>query len=138
MTLTAAPISIVRIIGVTLTLLITSTVVIARFDPNTDLGTMGSTVGVKLSALDYGNAGYSVGGNFDFNGDKYSDVIVGAHATTISGVSNSGRVYIIFGHPGTWSDGSLIPNPAPSVGLSIEGFNSTGFSVAGQIGRAHV
>ncbi len=72
------------------------------------------------------NAGTSVAGAGDVNGDGYDDVLVGAFGVNVSGNENAGEAYLIHGSP------SL----AASINLSSADFTLQGQRSFDQIGRA--
>ena len=97
----------------------------------TNLGSAGfritGIVGYDSGVLDAGLA--SAG---DFNGDGYTDLIIGAPGASNNGRTASGSAYIVYGKAGGFSDIDL-SNPA-SYGFRIDGaaqYNHTGYSVAG-------
>ncbi|CAN0109631.1 unnamed protein product, partial [Discosporangium mesarthrocarpum] len=65
-------------------------------DLEADLGTPGGPNGVIFAGGLFEEAGYSVAGNFDINGDGLGDLAVGAPSGGTVGDSN-GEVYVVFG-----------------------------------------
>jgi hypothetical protein len=77
-----------------------------------------------IGARPYDQSGYSVSGGFDINGDRLSDVIVGAYS--YDGPSedrnDGGAAYVIFGHP----------TATPFTDIDLEALpSSQGFSMYG-------
>ncbi|MCA9705451.1 MAG: FG-GAP repeat protein [Myxococcales bacterium] len=64
------------------------------------------------------NAGDSVAGAGDANGDGLADVLVGARLANAGGLGNSGRCYVIFGKAGT---GAVDLSVLGSGGFAIDG-----------------
>ncbi|MBI5362020.1 MAG: FG-GAP repeat protein [Planctomycetes bacterium] len=62
------------------------------------------------------NAGASVAGAGDVDGDGYTDVFVGAPGATLSSIQNSGRVYVFKGSPTGLGVAPAIVVNAPSIG----------------------
>ena len=68
---------------------------------NVDLGALGP-YGVRLDGGDFNDqAGYSVSGGADINGDGRSDVIVGALRASNNGRGDSGSTYVVHGFDGS-------------------------------------
>ena len=77
-------------------------------------------------------AGFSVSAVGDFNGDGFDDLIVGAPLNDAGG-TNSGAVYLLYGHAGGFSAIDL-SNPAAGAGFKIIGDHdgdTAGLNVAG-------
>jgi len=82
----------------------------------------------------YDNAGCSVSGAGDVNGDGYADILIGADQANSNGNLDTGKAYIIFGSPGLSSSSFLdLSSLALGLGLTINGINPgdyTGVSVS--------
>ena len=64
------------------------------------LGALG-TGGFRIDGFDANDqAGFSVSGAGDVNGDGLADVIVGANLAAPSGLGTAGEAYVVFGKPG--------------------------------------
>ena len=73
---------------------------------------------------DSGRAGFSVSLEGDFNGDGYSDILIGAPSADPNGLSNSGQTYVVFGTPdplATYSDSFDLSSLDGSNGFAING-----------------
>ena len=100
--------------------------------PNLDLL---SDANIRLDgAVDANNAGYSVAGAGDVNGDGRDDVIVGAPGASNNGRDFSGSAYVVFGSASPTSVDLLAANFPLSKGFRIDGAadgEQAGWSVAG-------
>ena len=86
-----------------------------------DLATLTPTLGFMIQGSDAMDiAGRSVSGAGDFNGDGYSDLIVGAPFGD-NGGAESGEAYVIFGRAGNF----------PSV-IDLSNLGSAGFAIQGE------
>jgi hypothetical protein len=70
-----------------------------RYNVDTYLSTVDASF---LGESAYDNAGYSVNGAGDVNGDGYDDIIISAHQSDRGG-NDSGQAYLIFGKASGWS-----------------------------------
>ena len=78
----------------------------------------GLSLGMNLSKADaswrgegvWDQAGNSVSGAGDVNGDGYDDLIIAAHYNSSGGISGRGKVYIIFGKPSGWAKNVSLAN----------------------------
>ncbi len=107
---------------------------------NTDVDLSGLTAVHGFSI--YGNSsdsnsGYSVSGNFDFNGDGYGDIIIGAPNTYSDSRLHAGISYVIFGKTTGFTD-IFLANLTSSQGFALYGYASysnsydyCGYSVSG-------
>ena len=94
----------------------------AGFGASFDLSTLDGTNGFAMKGVLAGDrSGYNVSTAGDLNGDGYDDVMVGAYAADISGMSNAGAAYVVYGKASGF---------AASIDLSaLDGSN--GFTLAG-------
>ena len=68
------------------------------FPASFDLSTLDGTNGFVLDGIDNGdNAGWSVSGIGDLNGDGVSDFIIGARRAAPGGIADAGECYVVFG-----------------------------------------
>ncbi|TYP78771.1 FG-GAP repeat protein, partial [Maritimibacter alkaliphilus HTCC2654] len=94
---------------------------------NIDLACLSLSDGFLIHGDNAGDqAGISVSGAGDVNGDGYDDVIVGAFFGDDGG-PNAGEAYVIFGKSGGFSHIDLT-GLSPSVGIIIQGDASTDFA----------
>ncbi|MCH7702515.1 MAG: FG-GAP repeat protein [Planctomycetes bacterium] len=81
------------------------------------------------------NAGVSVSGAGDINGDGLDDLIIGANLADPNGQTDAGESYVIFGHRSLGADGVLILSDLDGTnGFVVRGvapFDESGFSVGG-------
>jgi hypothetical protein len=98
-----------------------------------DLTNLAATAGFKIQGeSSYDNAGYSVSGAGDVNGDGFNDIIVSAPFSD-GGHLGTGRAYVIFGKETGFGTVDL-RNLAPGAGFKIQGdtiYDNAGFSVSG-------
>lgn len=97
------------------------------FSADLDMASLNGTNGFTLrgeNADDW--AGSSVDGDFDFNGDGLSDLLVGANRADTANGANSGRVYVIFGQSAGFASVVDLSSIAgdPSLGLVFDGRGS--------------
>ena len=78
-----------------------STSFYSMFPPHLDMGTMDNTVGVRFLGTTSGSqAGSSVCGAGDVDGDKVKDFLIGARIATSlqnGGTTTAGQVYVLYG-----------------------------------------
>jgi hypothetical protein len=89
-----------------------------------------------FGAVNSDQAGYSVGGAGDINGDGFQDVLLGANLFDgPSGRTDSGAVYVIFGHSNatTFTDIDLAALTSTS---SSQGFRITGAAMNEKLGQS--
>jgi glycosylphosphatidylinositol phospholipase D len=93
----------------------------AGFPREIDLGALDGSNGVLVKGLyPDGDLGGSVAGGGDVNRDGFSDIIISAaHSTPASGMLESGEVFVVFGHPGSW--------PAALDLTALNGFDGFAF-----------
>jgi Ca2+-binding RTX toxin-like protein len=97
-----------------------------------NLSSLDGTNGFQLNGATTGdNAGTSVSGAGDVNGDGYADIIIGAEALDPTGQTNAGGAYVVFGHGGTWS-----ANIALGALNGTDGFRINGELANDRAGRA--
>lgn len=89
-----------------------------------NLSSLDGTNGFQLNGAAAGdNAGTSVCGAGDVNGDGYADLVIGAEALDPTGQTNAGGAYVVFGHGGAWS-----------ANVALGGLNGTdGFRINGEL-----
>lgn len=62
------------------------------------IGIVGGTPGIRIQAAElYSNAGYSMSGGGDVNGDGFDDLVVGAFTSDPPGHDSAGKSFVIFG-----------------------------------------
>ncbi len=90
------------------------------FAATIDLSTLDGTNGFRLDGPSAGdNAGQSVSGIGDFNGDGYDDLVVGAYKG-----GTGGETYVVFGGPSVGSTGSIdldVSQLTTSQGFRLDG-----------------
>lgn len=101
-----------------------------------DLNNLDVSTGVILQGRAAGdNAGFSVSGLEDVNGDGIADILVGAPEASPPSRSGAGEAYIIFGRNGDWFSLTLDLNTLDGTnGVILQGANigdATGHSVSG-------
>jgi hypothetical protein len=84
--------------------------------------------GFSVQGLVGDDAGWSVSGAGDVNGDGFDDVIIGSPYNDAGG-PNSGSAYVIFGRAGGFSNIDLA-NLTPAQGFKIQGSHFAGLSVS--------
>jgi len=101
------------------------------FGPSLSLGALNGTNGFTINGtVDRGQAGESVSGAGDVNGDGYDDVIIGAFQ--VSGFR--GRAYVVFGKAGAFPSTLRVDTLNGVNGFAINGsaaFGDLGMSVSG-------
>ena len=108
-----------------------------------DLATGAGVDGFAMYGVNSGDeAGFSVAGGFDLNGDGISDIAVGSIGRDVNG-SQSGEVYVIFGRDYSSVDPYPQSCSLPSVatcgagaGVGLEGFIIRGAAANGYLGEA--
>ncbi len=97
-----------------------------------DLGSLGSR-GVELDGSGFvENAGFSVSGGFDFNGDGSSDVMVGVPNGNYGAKYLAGRAYVVYGRSGFTSPLDLAQAPSGGYATAFDGgsnLETAGYSV---------
>ncbi|WP_419580315.1 beta strand repeat-containing protein [Stieleria magnilauensis] len=71
-----------------------------------------------------GEAGISVGGNVDVNGDGFDDVILGAHHVDANGLLRVGKSYVVYGKPAGFAPLMDLTTLSTTQGFSITGLES--------------
>jgi len=98
------------------------------------LSSINGVNGVKINGENFFDYSASaVAGDFDFNGDGYKDILIGAHRKKIFGYSLTGRAYIVYGHGNPFNAEIELSTMTLSEGLKINGLNENdrfGFSVS--------
>ncbi len=97
-----------------------------------DLSSLDGTNGFQLNGGAAGdNAGTSVAGAGDVNGDGYADILIGAEALDPAGQNNAGGAYVVFGKATGWG-----ANIALSALSGADGFRINGELAGDRAGRA--
>ncbi len=102
------------------------------FAANIDLSTLDGTNGFRLDGIDpVDDAGWSVSGAGDFNGDGFDDVIIGAVRGDPNGNETAGESYVVFGAAGGFD---------PAIDLATldgtNGFRLDGIDIGDRVGRS--
>ncbi len=96
-----------------------------------DLAALNGTNGFRLEGVDAEDqAGYSVAGAGDVNGDGLDDLIIGA----IGGDGYAGETYVVFGAAGGWGATFDLASLNGANGFRLDGIDAgdwSGYSVAG-------
>jgi hypothetical protein len=100
-----------------------------------ELSALTGTDGFVLNGTDGSDlSGGSVSSAGDVNGDGVDDLIVGAHGAYPNGISNAGKVYVVFGGTSVGSTGSLdLASLDGTNGFVLNGINQgdmSGYSVS--------
>ncbi|CAD7698190.1 unnamed protein product, partial [Ostreobium quekettii] len=106
----------------------------AGFTPTIQLSSLDGTNGFQLSGPErFADAGWSVGTAGDINGDGFSDVVIGAIATSPVD-DREGTAFTVFGRSGGFSSVIQLSALDGSTGFRLNGtttFDSVGESVGG-------
>ncbi len=72
------------------------------------LGALNGSDGFRLTGVAaYDQAGFSVSGAGDVNGDGFDDLIIGAYGVNVNGDSDYGAAYVVFGGASVGSTGAI-------------------------------
>jgi hypothetical protein len=91
------------------------------FAPNLNLAEINGTNGFIINGID-GNSSGSVSSG-DINGDRVPDLIIGADGGTTNGGNNAGKVYVILGEPGGFSNSVDVTALNGTTGFVIAGLS---------------
>jgi RHS repeat-associated protein len=91
------------------------------FAPNLNLAEINGTNGFTINGID-GNSSGSVSSG-DINGDRVPDLIIGADGGTTSGGNNAGKIYVILGEPGGFSNNVDVTALNGTTGFVIAGLS---------------
>ncbi len=91
------------------------------FAPNLNLAEINGTNGFTINGID-GNSSGSVSSG-DINGDRVPDLIIGADGGTTSGGNNAGKIYVILGQPGGFSNNVDVTALNGTTGFVIAGLS---------------
>ncbi len=98
-----------------------------------DVTALDGTDGFALEGASTGDAlGIAVGGRGDFNGDGFSDLVVGAMGSDPGGAAEAGSAYVVFGTSASFGSSLDLGTLDGSNGFRIDGGESgdlAGFSV---------
>ena len=100
-----------------------------------ELSALNGTNGFAINGIDaQDNAGYSVSGAGDINGDGFDDLVIGARFADPNGSSGAGESYVVFGHAGGFAATLDLSTLNGNNGFVINGIDSgdlSGHSVSG-------
>jgi len=103
------------------------------FSSSLDLSALDGTNGFRISGeAAHDGSGFSVASAGDFNGDGFSDLIIGAPYATANGHSYGGAAYVVFGSASGYSSNLNLADLDGSNGFKIDGgaaHDFSGFSV---------
>ncbi len=107
------------------------------FAANTNLGALDGNNGFKLSGAAFNEAGFSVSGAGDVNGDGFADLIIGAPLASLD-IHHSGVSYVVFGHAGGFDATLELSTLDGTAGFKINGastedLSGTAVSAAGDV-----
>jgi hypothetical protein len=98
------------------------------FAAEIDLITLDGNNGFRMVGPAYGRVGAAVNTAGDVNGDGFDDLIIGAPGI-ITGFTQGGAAYVVFGHGGTFESTAQLSELDGSDGFRLEG---TDLMMAGQ------
>lgn len=105
------------------------------FAPVQDLDALDGATGFRIAGVQvWDEAGYSIAGAGDVNGDGSDDLIVGAYGADANG-GFSGSTYVIFGHAGVFPATLNLSSLDGDNGFRLDGEN-TGDSSGGTVAAA--
>ncbi|MBI4878539.1 MAG: FG-GAP repeat protein [Planctomycetes bacterium] len=101
-----------------------------------DVSSLGPAQGLRfLGVEEHDDAGYSVAGAGDVNGDGLDDVLVGLPFSTVNGVDDVGRAAVLFGTTAPLAGGSLtvadLDGTNGFVVLGENEYDTVGYRVSG-------
>ena len=111
----------------------------AGFLSSVDLSSLDGLIGFRLDGTQAGDqAGFSVSGAGDVNGDGFEDLLVGADLADPDGVTNSGAAYLLFGRSGGFASIIDLSSLDGTTGFRLDGesvddYAGTSVSSAGDV-----
>lgn len=101
------------------------------FSAATNLASLDGTNGFTIKGIQINDfAGANVGGEGDFNGDGFDDLVIGGTSVDSGGDIDSGATYLLFGHAGPYAAILNLFSLNGSNGFVLEGINASDFSGA--------
>lgn len=104
------------------------------FTSSIDLNTLDGANGFRLSGLAIDDSGTAVSSAGDFNGDGFSDLIIGASRANSNGISDAGKSYVVFGRAEEFPEQIELATLDGTLGFRLDGVaedDRSGVSVSG-------
>ncbi len=106
-----------------------------NFGAEFDLGSLNGTNGFIINGIDaVDQAGYSVSGAGDVNGDGINDILIGARGADPGGLEHAGETYVVFGSADGFPSVLELADLNGTNGFVINGIDAedfSGFAVSG-------
>lgn len=107
------------------------------FNATFDLTALKGSNGFRIEGLFSGDSlGGSVNSAGDVNGDGFADIVIGCPNASPGGLSEAGKVYVIFGQANGWLETFDLANLNGTNGFKIEGF-AAGDWLGDSVGTAY-
>ena len=101
----------------------------AQFAASIDLSSLDGSIRFIINGIDIGDdAGWSVSGAGDVNGDGFDDVIIGAINADFYGNYSTGETYVIFGKSSDFDANLNLSSLDGNNGFILNGINEVDFS----------